>query len=271
MLDKQPEKIKVLFFGDVVGKLGRRALVKILPELKNKYQPDLVVANIENISHGKGVTVKALQELKEAGLSVFTSGNHVWRKEDPQAVARELGVTILTPANHPSSQSQVAGFKVLEVADVKVLLVNLQGQVFMTEENATLPFTAADEILRTNPGLITVVDIHAEATSEKVALGFYLDGRVSAVMGTHTHVQTADAKILEAGTGYITDVGMTGPANTVLGVKKELIIEKFLTNGPIVFELPETGEAEIGFVCLVIDCASRHCTKIEPKNTIVNV
>ncbi|MBU1130698.1 TIGR00282 family metallophosphoesterase [Patescibacteria group bacterium] len=257
--------MKILFFGDIVGKIGRQAIVKALSDLRKKYQPDVILANVENLAHGKGVTAKTLKEMKEAGIDFFTSGNHVWKKEEVRSATRESGTDLITPANDPRTLNG-QGYKLLTVGATKLFVVNLLGRVFIDEADLRCPFKEIDKILaeqNSNNYSGIIVDIHAEATSEKVALSWYLDGRVSAVIGTHTHIATADYKILPRGTGYVTDVGMVGPVDSVLGVKKELIIEKFLNDSPIVFKIPETGEVEINAVYLEIDELSRLTAKIE--------
>lgn len=257
--------IKILFFGDIVGKIGRRALAKALPYLKNKYQPDLVMANVENLAHGKGITEKTLTEISESGIDFFTSGNHIWTKETIRDILNNKKFSLITPLNDPRTQAG-QGEKIIEVNYCKLLLVNLLGRVFMKEENLACPFKAADELLAKYQdedlaGII--VDFHAEATSEKKALGWYLDGRVSAILGTHTHIATIDAKILPHGTAYVTDVGMVGPIDSVLGIDKDKIIKKFLTDDKIIFEIPEEGVVGIDAIYLEINPENKKCVKIE--------
>lgn len=261
--------MKVLFFGDIVGKVGRRALASVLPGLKAKYQPDAIIANVENLAHGKGVTIKTLTEVKELGIDGFTSGNHVWKKADVLLASKESGVLLATPLNDPRTPEGHGYFK-LNVAGLELLVVNLLGRTFMIETGLTCPFKAMDYFLAANASFKgpIILDFHAEATSEKVALGWYLNGRVGAVLGTHTHVPTSDYKILPQGTAYVTDLGMVGPANTVLGVTKELIIEKFLTDGPIIFDYPEDGPAEVNAVLLEFD-ENNQAVKIEKINQLV--
>lgn len=255
------DKMKILFFGDIVGKIGRQALAKALPLLREKYHPDIVIANVENIAHGKGVTAKTLKELKDLGIDCFTSGNHVWKKEDVALAAAQSNSLLVTPANDPRTLAN-CGCAVLTVGQERLLVVNLLGRVFMAEEGLTCPFREIDKILAEHPGP-TIIDFHAEATSEKVALGWYLDGRVAAVFGTHTHIPTSDYKILPQGTAYVTDVGMVGPVDSVLGVKKELIIEKFLNDSPIIFSIPESGEVEINGCYLEINPQTKLALKLE--------
>lgn len=264
--------MKILFFGDIVGKIGRKAIKQALPWLKEKYQPDVIIANVENLAHGKGVTAKTLTEMKDLGFDCLTSGNHVWKKEDVLAAAQASGATLITPANDPRTP-QGKGFLRLIVGSKPLIVVNLLGRVFIDEKDLRSPFAEIDQLLDnySDQSPIVLVDIHAEATSEKMALGWYLDGRVAGVLGTHTHIPTTDYKILPKGTAYVTDVGMVGPINSVLGVKKELIIEKFLTDGPIVFDIPEEGEVEINGVYLEIDDQINLAVKIEKISQIITV
>lgn len=264
--------MKVLFFGDIVGKVGRKAVANILPSLKEKYSPDIVLANVENLAHGKGVTVSTLAEVKALGINGFTSGNHVWKKEDVVEAAKASGALLVTPLNDPRTTGDQR-FLHLSVAGHELVVVNLLGRTFMNQPELSSPFEAIDSFLleqKNFKGSI-ILDFHAEATSEKVALGWYLDGRISALLGTHTHIPTADWKILPNGTAYVTDLGMVGPADSVLGVKKELIIEKFLTDGPIVFKYDEEGDAEVNAVYLEIDEATNKAIKIEKINQRVSI
>src|SRR3989344_6189356 len=246
--------MKILFFGDVVGKIGRQGLKAILPELKKIYQPDLVIANGENLAHGAGITKKIYQEVIAAGVDLLTSGNHVLSKPEAAEVLSAPDTKLLRPANYPLNFPGL-GFKIIEVGSKRLLVINLLGQVFMKEDTEN-PFKKIDEILNEVKleklnGII--VDFHAEATSEKVAFGWYVDGRVSAVVGTHTHVPTADAKILPGGTAYLTDVGLVGASVSVIGDKIEPIINSFLTGAAPKIEIPEEGEVTVNAVFLEID------------------
>ncbi|MEK7067482.1 MAG: YmdB family metallophosphoesterase, partial [Patescibacteria group bacterium] len=192
----------------------------------------------------------------------------VWKKEDVVLAAQESGALLATPLNDPRTPDGCGSFK-LNIAGSGLLVVNLLGRTFMKETGLTCPFRAMDDFLKSQEDFSgpIILDFHAEATSEKVALGWYLDGRISALLGTHTHIPTADYKILPQGTAYVTDLGMVGPADSVLGVTKELIIEKFLTDGPIIFNYPETGPAEVNAVLLEFD-ASNKAIKIEKINQL---
>lgn len=234
-----PDKLGFLFLGDIIGRPGRSALRKILPSLMEKYSPAFVVANGENAAGGIGITEEVGRELFSL-TDVLTSGNHIWdKKEAIPYLEREP--RLLRPANYPP-QNPGKGTYVLESKDGwKAAVLNLQGRVFM--EPIDCPFRVADkevEKLRAVTPFI-VVDFHAEATSEKQALGWYLDGRVSAIIGTHTHVPTADERILPKGTAYITDVGMVGGYNSVIGIRRDLALARFLTSRPQRFEPEKEG------------------------------
>lgn len=230
--------MKVLFIGDIVGQPGRQAIRELVPEIVKKHGVDLVIANAENSAGGSGITTSIAHELSENGVDVITSGDHIWkRKEAAELLEEEKNV--LRPLNYPK-EAPGNGSTVVELpGGVKVAVMNLVGRVFM--QAVECPFKRSMEEVN-NLRKITkniFVDIHAEATSEKIALGWYLDGLVTALMGTHTHVQTADEKILPKGTAYITDVGMTGPFDSVIGRKKEQILTRFITQMPTRFEMAE--------------------------------
>ncbi len=233
--------MKVLFIGDIVGKAGRMALKGLLPNLVDKYKIDLVIANGENIAGGFGLTEKTVEEIINYGVQIITTGNHVWdKKESIPYISKEH--RILRPLNYPPGVPGYGSIIHTLSNGIKVGVVNLSGRVFMSAIDC--PFrTGIEEIKRLRETTkVIIVDFHAEATSEKIAFGYFVDGKVSAVIGTHTHVQTADEKILSNGTAYITDVGMTGPAVSVIGIEKEQIIERFLLHMPMKFETG-TGEA----------------------------
>jgi 2',3'-cyclic-nucleotide 2'-phosphodiesterase len=226
--------VKLLFVGDVVGGMGRRALAAVLPALREEHKPDFVVVNGENVAGGVGITSKTAHELLSLGVDAITLGNHAYRHRDVyEYLDREP--RIIRPANFPKG-SPGRGHTVVEANGLRLGVINLSGQLFL--EAVRSPFAEADALLAElrDSTDVVLVDMHAEATSEKVALGWYLDGRVTAVVGTHTHVPTADARVLPGGTAYVTDVGMTGPRGGVIGVKKELAIERFLTLTQVRFE-----------------------------------
>jgi metallophosphoesterase (TIGR00282 family) len=226
--------VKLLFVGDVVAGIGRRALAAVLPALKEQHKPDFVVVNGENVAGGVGITAKTARELLALGVDAITLGNHAYRHRDVyEYLDREP--RIVRPSNFPKG-SPGRGHTVVEANGLRLGVINLSGQLFL--EAVRSPFAEADALLaelRDSTDAV-LVDMHAEATSEKIALGWYLDGRVMAVVGTHTHVPTADARVLPGGTAYVTDVGMTGPRGGVIGVKKELAIERFLTLTQVRFE-----------------------------------
>lgn len=227
--------MKVLFIGDIVGRPGRIAVKNLLPKLKEEYRLELIIANAENAAGGNGITRQIANDLYDYGVDFLTMGNHVWDKKDILEFI-DFEKRIIRPANFPKS-TPGKGYSIIKKNDVEIGIMNLQGRVFM--QPIDCPFRAADFLIdkiKLHTDLI-IVDFHAEATSEKVAMGWYLDGRVSAVIGTHTHIQTADERILPQGTAYITDVGMTGPSESILGVKKENIITRFLTQMPNRFEV----------------------------------
>lgn len=220
---------RILFIGDISGRYGRRFLNKALPTIKIKYNPGLVIANGENSAGGLGITSKTAREIFEAGVDVITSGNHVWDKKEAIELLNE-DRRIIRPINYPESVPG-KGYYVFSARgndQTEVMIVNLQGRVFM-EPVVDNPFLSIDEFLNHVQQKIIFIDFHAEATAEKQAMGFYLDGRVSAVLGTHTHVQTADLMVLEKGTAYQSDVGMTGSLDSVIGMKRDPVIRKFLT------------------------------------------
>lgn len=231
-----PLILHILFIGDIVGKPGRKAVQELLPILKERQRIDLVVANGENASGGIGISPKEADELLNAGVHVLTSGNHIWKKKEIFSYIQQ-NPDLLRPANYPDG-APGQGFVIKETpGGYRVGIINLLGRTFM--EAVDCPFRKASEIreVLAEQTPILLVDFHAEATSEKAAMGFFLDGKVSAVLGTHTHIQTSDERILPQGTAYLTDVGMTGPADSVIGVKKELAIERFLTQMPKKFEV----------------------------------
>ncbi len=257
-------QIKILFFGDIVGKPGRKALAAALLGMKKELQPDLVIANAENIAHGVGITSKTLEECRLAGVDFFTSGNHAFKKPDVLNVFANPEAALIRPANFIDQDSGV-GFRTITIGKMSLLMVNLNGQVFI-EEKFSSPFSAIDKILAQyqDAQLAGIfVDLHAEATSEKVAFGWYVDGRVSAVVGTHTHVPTADEAILPKGTAYITDVGMVGLKESVIGVDKEIILNNFTNTETTAHDIPEHGSCVLNAVMVTIDPSTRHATNIK--------
>lgn len=248
--------MRILFIGDIFGSPGRSIVRDHLADVVSGQKIDLVIANAENAAGGFGVTPSIAEELLELGIEVLTTGNHVWDKKeiieymrsadgDPKSAARRL----LRPANFPAGTPGMGVFEGATRAGVPYAVLNLQGRVFMAGNDD--PFRTADALLKQIRAKVIFVDIHAEATSEKMAMGWYLDGRVTAVVGTHTHVPTADARLLNSGTAYLTDVGMTGPYDSVIGVKKEMILARFLTSMPGHFE---AAKGDVRLCAAVVEC-----------------
>ena len=230
--------MRVMILGDVMGRPARRAVRDLVPSLIAKEEIDLVVANAENAAGGMGVDIKSAKELLSAGVQVLTSGNHIWKKKEIYSFLDDQE-SLIRPANFPAG-APGKGWCLWQHNGLRALVINLQGRVFMPN-HVDDPFRCVDEILRQHAAqsLVMIVDMHAEATSEKYAMGWYLDGRASVVFGTHTHVQTADERILPAGTAYITDVGMCGPFDSVIGMEKETVIRGFITQLPRQFEVAQ--------------------------------
>jgi metallophosphoesterase (TIGR00282 family) len=253
--------MKVLFIGDIVGKVGRQATKALVPAVVNRYKIDLVIANGENAAAGFGITDKMVAEIFSYGVHVITTGNHVWdKKEFVTQISKENRV--LRPLNYPPGVPGYGSLIYTLQDGTKAAVINLSGRVFMA--NIDCPFRQGwEEIERiTADTRIIIIDFHAEATSEKIAFGYYVDGKVSAVIGTHTHVQTADEKILPGGTAYITDIGMTGPSDSVIGIKKEQIIDRFLTGMPMRFETA-VGEGIFSAVIVEIDEKTGSSTAVQ--------
>lgn len=242
--------MKVIFFGDIVGKAGRKAIKKVLPELIKDIKPDFVIGNIENLAHGKGITEKTVAEMKNAGIDAFTSGNHIFQRKEGIELLKIHDTNILRPANYPPDAPGI-GFKLFPIRTKNILLINIIGRVFFREDY-DCPFRVVDEIIKNNQAEadVILVDFHKEATSESKAMAHYLNGRVSALLGTHTHIPTADAQVLKKGTAYITDVGMVGIKDSVLGVENNSVLEHFLTQMPFEYDIVEEGMAEVNYVIM---------------------
>lgn len=256
--------VNILFIGDIVGKPGRQAIARELYRLVDRHRVDLVIANGENAAGGFGLTAETAKELFEYGVNLFTSGNHIWDKKDAlDYITREP--RLLRPANYPPGTPGKGSTIVRTAGGIKVGVINLEGRVFMN--NLECPFRTADseveKIVQETP--VILVDFHAEATSEKSALGWYLDGRVTAVIGTHTHVQTADERILPGGTAYLTDAGMTGSFESVIGVRKDEPIQKFLTQIPAKFEVAKK-DIRLNGVVVSVDESTGKALGIERIN-----
>lgn len=253
--------MRLLFVGDVIGKPGRGILQRLLPGLVDRRRLDYVVVNVENAAGGFGVTPKIMAELSELPIDCFTSGNHIWdKKESVQALGQEP--RLLRPANYPGDNPGTGVHLGETAAGIRVATLNLEGQVFMKPLES--PFRTADRLLGELPEDVRVifVDFHAEATSEKQALGFYLDGRVSAVVGTHTHVPTADERLLPEGTAFLTDAGMTGPYESIIGMRTDKVLHRFLHQTPGGFEVAKR-DVRLAAVQIDIDEATGRARTIE--------
>ncbi|HXN78695.1 MAG TPA: TIGR00282 family metallophosphoesterase [Candidatus Dormibacteraeota bacterium] len=252
-------ELRILFVADVVGHPGREAVKAILPGLKKEVEADLVIVNGENAAGGFGLTAKIAAELKAAGADVVTTGNHVFAQKE--FVPELPGLrNVLRPANYPPA-APGQGSCVVEAAGSQALVMNLMGRIF-TADNLDDPFRAADAILAANPEIkIVFCDMHAEATSEKTAMGWHLDGRASAVVGTHTHIPTADNRVLPGGTAYVTDVGMVGPRDGCIGMDKDVVLQRFLTGVPNRFVVA-SGPVTFNSVLVTINSSTGRATSI---------
>ncbi len=255
-------KMNLLFIGDVVGSPGRDMVKEYLPKLKEKYRPHFTIINGENAAGGKGITEKIYREFLGYGAQAVTLGNHSWDNREIFEFI-DSAKNMVRPANFPEG-TPGKGMAFFKVNDLEVAVINLQGRTFMAPLDC--PFKKADELIeiaRERTPFI-FVDFHAEVTSEKQAMGWYLDGRVSAVVGTHTHVQTADSRILPNGTGYLSDVGMTGPYDGILGVERDAVLKRFLTSLPVRFEVAAGGRNQLSAVVIELDRKTGFTKKIQP-------
>ncbi len=254
---------RILFIGDIFGQPGRKITKDFLPQLVQEFSPDLVLANGENAAAGFGITPALVEELLDLGIAVLTSGNHIWdKKEILPYLAEHADGRLLRPANYPPEAPGHGVYLGKTRACVDYAVMNLQGRVFMP--SIECPFRTADLLLEKVPPAvkIRIVDMHAEATSEKLAMGWYLDGRVTAVVGTHTHVPTADETVLPNGTAYITDLGMTGPYDSVIGIEKQTVIKKFLEQIPARFEVAK-GDPRLCAALIEADALTGHALAIQ--------
>ncbi|MBD3328456.1 TIGR00282 family metallophosphoesterase [Candidatus Peregrinibacteria bacterium] len=259
-------EMNILFIGDIYGKAGRNLLAKNLENIKKELNIDFVIANAENARHGKGVKKEHINGFIDAGVDFFTLGNHAFNDDEfTEKHLDEPNLPVIRPANFDSSMPG-RGFAIVEFNGVTILIINLIGQISMKHEVKN-PFKLVDKILGSQKYDISLVDFHAEATAEKAALGHYLDGRVTAVLGTHTHVQTNDARILSEGTAFITDAGMTGPHDSIIGADKDPIIN-FFVNEEAKHVTPATGPVQFNGVKIGVDLKSKKAKFIEPVNII---
>ena len=253
--------MKLLFVGDVIGKPGRRAVTRLLPQLIERHTIDYTVVNIENAAGGFGVTAEVIAELEKLPIDCFTSGNHIWDKKEGVQLL-EVYPRLLRPANYPAGNPGSGLYRGESAAGVPVAVINLEGCVFM--KSLESPFSVADQLLSSLGSEVKVilVDFHAEATSEKQALGFYLDGRVSAVLGTHTHVPTADERVLPGGTALLTDVGMTGPYDGIIGFRTDKVLRRFQLQTNVPFEVAR-GDVRLAAAVMDVDELTGRTRSIE--------
>jgi 2',3'-cyclic-nucleotide 2'-phosphodiesterase len=252
--------VTVLAIGDIIGRPGREAVAKLLPQLRRELSIDLVVANGENAAGGFGLTPKIADDLFSLGIDVLTSGNHIWDQRE-MLNGFDDHRAILRPQNYPNAAPGRGWFCYDLGEKGQVLIGNVQGQLFMPPIDSA--FKAADEILRQGPGTrLRLIDVHAEATSEKVAMGWYLDGRTSFVFGTHTHVPTADARLLPGGTAFVADLGMVGPRESVIGMDREISLQRFLTGVPYRFKVAD-GPVQFNSVMARIDAETGRAESVE--------
>ncbi|MBI2051064.1 MAG: YmdB family metallophosphoesterase [Parcubacteria group bacterium] len=263
--------MKILFLGDIDGKPGRRAVARVLPAWKVAHDFDLVIANGENMAHGKGFSMSGFEEMQKAGVDFFTSGNHWPDQDDGMILFSGKTHPVIRPANW-LGRTPGQGWRTIEVGTTKVAIINLIGQVFVrTQSNS--PFEALDRILGEigSKVKVVVVDFHAEATSEKQAFGWHADGRVSAVIGTHSHVPTADARLLLQGTAYVTDAGMCGMRDSVIGDSRESRVRQFLDQMPAKHEIDEHGVGQVNAVVLEVDAKTGTASSIVRLDAEVEV
>jgi metallophosphoesterase (TIGR00282 family) len=247
--------MRILFIGDMVGKPSRQAVAKFLATKRKRMKIDIVIANSDNLAHGRGVTRKTLEEMLASGVDILTCGDHAWDNTQAFDNLKKKELDFLMPANVEDVDSSLSA-REFEIRGVKILVVNLMGRIFM-ERKATSPFEAADKLLAEHAekgkAKVIFVDFHAEATSEKKALGRYLDGRVSAIVGTHTHVQTADGEVLAGGTAYITDAGMAGVKDSILGCEAQAVLDQFVNGTPFKYKIKEEGMVAIEGVIIEVN------------------
>ena len=265
------EKITVLVFGDIFGKPGREALTKILPEWKKKFSPDFVIANGENLSHGKGISETTIAEIRSAGVDVITSGNHVLEGKNAAELLDDKNLPLLRPINFISSLPG-RGTLYRETASTKILVINAIAQTHMRMHYDS-PYAAIEKALEENSikekAAVVIIDWHAETTSEKIALGWWLDGRVSLIFGTHTHTPTADERILPQGTGIISDIGMTGPHNSVIGEDWTRRVDILVHQKLVKPDVAEAPPYEVNAILADIDAGSGKCLSIRRVREIL--
>ncbi|MEA3357697.1 MAG: TIGR00282 family metallophosphoesterase [Patescibacteria group bacterium] len=263
--------IKVLFIGDICGKPGRQTIKAVLPQLREKYEPDLVIADIENLAHGRGATVKTVDEIMSYGIDFMTAGNHIWRRRDFETLLSGE-YPVIRPINYPDDIPG-KGYEVIDLGvKGKLLVAIVLGRAFFPNENCTSdmlrPLDKMLNDLKEEEITASMIEVHAETTSEKIASAIYFDGRVSAVVGTHTHVPTADERVLSKGTGFISDVGMVGPMNSSLWVKPEIIIQQMKYPYAPAYDIQEDGKCRFDAVILHLENPG-FCSKIQRVNKVL--
>lgn len=267
---KKVKTLKFLIFGDIFGSLGRKLVNEQLPDLKKKYHPDLVIANAENLTHGSGTSKKVIQELSQSGVDFFTGGNHSFDNAMAKDVFSDPELPVIRPANWPGVIGE--GYKIVEINGSKILIINLIGRLFVSGEYEN-PFEVAENILSEQADksfAAILVDFHAEATSEAYAMGYFLDGKVSMVYGTHTHVSTEDQRVLPQGTGFISDVGMTGPYDSVIGMKPGGVVEKFrYPEKKVKIEIEDSGRGILNALLVEVDPQNKKCLSIKKINQVI--
>lgn len=259
--------IKVLYFPDIIGRPGRTAVKNFVAENKESLEADLIIANVDNVASGRGPTLTTVQEMHDAGIDVLTCGDHIWDQKEATDLFSNKKLKLIRPLNYPKIAPGKGSLEV-SVKGRNIVIVSLLGRVF-TAEGLDNPFTVIDEFLESAKENNIIIDFHAEATSEKMALGYYLAGRVSAVLGSHTHVQTADERILKGHTAYISDCGSNGPYDSVIGIEPEISIKRFRTGMPMKFELAE-GPVQVNAVIIEIDERTGKSTSISRILEIVS-
>jgi len=258
--------IRILFFGDIFGRTGRSGVKKFLESKREIIKPDLVVANCDNAASGRGPTLGVYEELLESGIDILTCGDHIWDQKEASTILEGRSSKLVRPANYPEG-CPGRGLIEVEVKNTKVAIISALGRVWTTE-GLDSPFKVVDELIKKTSAKVIFVDLHAEASSEKYAFGHYFAGRVSAIIGSHTHVQTADETILDKKTAFISDAGFCGPSDSVIGVKKEQSIKRFTSGMPVVFE-PGDGGPVVNGVVIDIDEKSGHAVGIERVSLVI--
>lgn len=266
-------KLNILIFGDVIGKIARKALTAQLPALKSKYKPNLTIANVENLAHGRGITKKTLQELADAGVDFFTSGHHVFENQQglPLLDSTEWSDRLIRPQNI-DPKLPGSGWALIKIKSIEVYILNLQGQLFMPQDPSSI-FLSFDrfwaEHASKSPNAVTIIDLHAETTSEKTAFANYVDGKANIVFGTHTHVPTNDFRCLPGGTVFLTDVGMVGARDSVIGFEKNSSIKRFLAESTSPYKIAEHGEVDINGIFVSWDIDKKQVAKmVQIRETI---